>query len=46
MSHQPINSVVFILETAPIFATTAIIFTLIGVALSLYINKHPLWKDN
>lgn len=46
MSHQPINSFRFIMETAPIFVTTAIIFMLIGVALSLYINKHPLCKDN
>lgn len=46
MSHQPINAFRFIMDTAPIFFTTAIIFMLIGVALSLYINKHPLCKDN
>ena len=46
MTHQPINSVVFILETAPIFATTAIISMFIGLAFSLYINKHRLWEEN
>lgn len=46
MSHQPINSFRFIMETAPIFATTAIISMLIGLAFSLYINKHSLWEEN
>ena len=46
MPHPEFNSFRFIMETAPIFVATAIIFTVIGVALSLYINKHPLWKDN
>lgn len=37
MSHQPINSFQFIMETAPLFGVTALLFFLFGIGLASFV---------